>query len=101
MDVVVTRRGEWRIGVEVKYREHIDARALGLDDLIRAEPGTVPLLVTKHPTQYGALRPGDPASPFQIPAFLFLYLLGEAERRAVAEPASAQGTAAHAQGSGV
>jgi len=86
VDVVVARPGRWRIAIEVKYREGLPDRLLGLDALARTESLTSALLVTKHPSQFGFLRPRDREGPFQVPAFLFLYLLGHAERRAVDDP---------------
>ena len=79
----------WCIALEVQYREDSPARPLGLDGLRRVEPTAAALLVTRPSNQFGPLRPGDPAGPFQLPAFL--YLMGHAERRAVDDPGIARG----------
>ncbi len=83
VDVVVHLPPSWTTAVEVKYREDVSGQTRGLDALAASTPLSARLMVTKHPSQFGPL---SPAGTFQIPAFLFLYLMGHAERRAVDEP---------------
>lgn len=84
VDVVVHLPPAWTVAIEVKYREGVMDRHAGLDALGAAMDLSSRLIVTKHPNQFGLLSPDG---PFQIPAFLFLYLMGHAERRAVDDPA--------------
>lgn len=76
------------IAVEVKYSEQPAVkRGDGLYLFARARPVPDGLVITKNPADYGPLpeieTSAGPFRPFQIPAFLFLYLLGEIERVAV------------------
>jgi len=76
------------IAVEVKYSEQPSVKkGEGLYLFAQAHKATDGLVITKNPADYGPLpeaqTPAGAFTPFQIPAFLFLYLLGEIERGAV------------------
>ncbi len=79
VDLVVDLRHSL-IAIEVKCGENPRLRPLdGLPILAaRVARPVRALLITKRPVDYGPLQ-GSPV--FRIPAFLFLYLLGRAERR--------------------
>lgn len=83
VDLVVDLRHSL-IGIEVKYRE--DARIRGGDGLLRlmqeASMPVHPLWITRRSEDYGPrVVPGTDKTVFRIPAYLFLYLLGRAERQ--------------------
>lgn len=82
VDFVLRWPGGWEVAAEVKYRSQV---RLGRKDGIYAyAEGSRPalgLVITKSPDDFGpgAEQPGG-FCPFQVPAFVLLYLLGYAER---------------------
>lgn len=79
IDVVVDYPNIKKILIEVKYREQApvpdDSMICELSDEASAA-----IVVTKRPDDYGTHRASNGKELIRIPAFAFLYLLGNAER---------------------
>jgi hypothetical protein len=81
VDMVVRTPAEL-IPVEVKYREGAEwSDREGLASYCRTQAVTAAYLVTKQERDFRLIRPGGCAVPvLMIPAHIFTYLLGQAER---------------------
>ncbi|MDA8234275.1 MAG: ATP-binding protein [Clostridia bacterium] len=80
IDVVVALPNGTKILAEIKYRETID---ISLEDGIVGQAkdrNTWALIITKKPTDYGTMTIPAANPLVKIPAFVFLFLLGHAER---------------------
>ena len=79
VDIVVDYPNTRNILVEVKYREQAP---ISDDDAIieLSKEASAAIIVTKRADDYGTHRTPDGRELIRIPAFAFLYLLGNAER---------------------
>lgn len=83
VDVVVRRPGSWEILVEVKYRNNPELdRESGLAQYARTAAAPIGLIVTKAARDFGPIDSDLEGGfrPFMVPAYIFLYLLGHAEK---------------------
>lgn len=79
IDIVVDYGGKKNILIEVKYRE--DAAVPNSDAIIEfADQAAAGIIVTKRADDYGVHDTPSGKKLVRIPAFAFLYLLGNAER---------------------
>lgn len=81
VDIIVASPA-YLIPIEVKYRERADLTARdGLPVFCDSEDVTTAYLVTKSESDLGPLEtPGSERSILRVPAHIFAYLLGQAER---------------------
>ena len=79
IDIVVEYAGARKILVEVKYREQAP---ITVDDAISelSREADASIVVTKRADDYGTQRAPGGRELIRIPAFAFLYLLGNAEK---------------------
>lgn len=78
IDIVVTYSNSKNILIEVKYREQ--APVSTEDAIIQlSKQASAAIIVTKRADDYGTQQTADGKDLIRIPAFAFLYLLGNAE----------------------
>lgn len=79
IDIVVDYPNIKKILIEVKYREEAP---IADDDAIAAlcEEASLAIIVTKNPQDFGLHHTKSGTDMIRIPAFAFLYLLGNAEK---------------------
>jgi len=80
---IVVRSPYWEILIEIKYRKHpqIEADSGLYQYAAQSDKPLAGLVITKSATDFGPVteKPDGEFTPFMVPAFVFLYLLGHAE----------------------
>lgn len=79
---IVVKSPAYTVATEVKYRQHANlSESAGLVSFCKAEPVSLAYWVTKREEDFGVRRfEGASAKILRVPAHIFAYLLGQAER---------------------